>query len=524
MSGKPAARLSDPTACPIPGHGTNPIAAGSPNVLFDSLPAARMGDASACGGAMASAVIPTVLINGMPATTVGTVGSHGNTVVAGSGTVIIGTSGGGAAFSAPSAMPATAVAAAATATATATATAKASASAEASATATATTTTAAATAAATVVAGALVPAAQAAEASSAELDYRLSLKRGGNRILTPLQIPDFKELKDGATENSETIDFLVTNRKQPADSLTLEVFDGSTLLYAEPDASKLLATGEHLWQWDGYNQAGVLDTKVLKSPDLKVRLTATKGGVQQIEELALSNDAEEIEWVDARIDRSAQLVEITLRPSFSDGGVSGKNTNLTAKTFTELQAMAKAGIERYWSRDGSRAQGVGAPIQTAKGIYMVKVVADVNTEPSAKNFPLISSLSADFGRSTSFAMFKKIYHNQGFWSAANYPAGFADGDFEHTAAHEVGHLILNEYGDGGLVPEYSWSHKETSTVLTQSPVANHPVPGSGEVDVMHYHSDSPRGPQGYQDYWNRAVASEQDVKGLLWLTRVQFDD
>lgn len=101
MSGKPAARLSDPTSCPLPGHGTSPIAAGSPDVLFDGLPAARMGDASACGGSLASAVIPTVLINGMPATTVGTVGSHGNTVTAGSGTVIIGTSGGGAAFTAP---------------------------------------------------------------------------------------------------------------------------------------------------------------------------------------------------------------------------------------------------------------------------------------------------------------------------------------------------------------------------------------------------------------------------------------
>ncbi len=489
MSGKPAARVSDPTACPIPGHGTNPIVAGSPDVLFDSLPAARMGDPTGCGSALASAVIPTVLINGKPATVLGTVGSHGNPVTAGSGTVLIGASGGGAGFSVPSAMPATAVVAVAAA-----------------------------------LVDALVPAAQAAEASSTELDYQLSLKRGGNRILTPLQIPDFKELKNGSTENSETIDFLVTNRKQPANSLTLEVLDGSTLLYAESNTATLLPAGEHLWQWDGYSQAGVLDTKVLKSPNLKVRLTAVKGGQQQIEELALSDDAEEIEWVDARIDRSAQLVEITLRPSFSDGGVSGKNTNLTAKTFTELQAMAKAGIERYWSRDGSRAQGVGAPIQTAKGVYKVKVVADVNAKPSAKNFPLISSLSADFGRSTSFAMFKKIYHNQGFWHAANYPAGFADGDFEHTAAHEVGHLILNEYGDGGLVPEYSWSHKETSTVLTQSPVANHPVPGSGEVDVMHYHSDSPRGPQGYKDYWNRAVASEQDVKGLLWLSRVQFDD
>ena len=90
MSGKPAARLGDPTACPIPGHGTNPIAAGSPDVLFDSLPAARMGDTYACGGAMAGSVIPTVLINGKPAAVVGSVGSHGNVVIGGSGTVIIG--------------------------------------------------------------------------------------------------------------------------------------------------------------------------------------------------------------------------------------------------------------------------------------------------------------------------------------------------------------------------------------------------------------------------------------------------
>ena len=93
MSGKPAARLGDPTACPVPGHGTNPIAAGSPDVLFDSLPAARMGDASACGGALVGNVTPNVLINGKPATTIGTVGSHGNVVVAGSGTVVIGTGG-----------------------------------------------------------------------------------------------------------------------------------------------------------------------------------------------------------------------------------------------------------------------------------------------------------------------------------------------------------------------------------------------------------------------------------------------
>ena len=96
MSGKPAARLGDPTDCPKKGHGTNPIAAGSPNVLFDGMPAARMGDPPSGGSALVRATIPTVLINGKPATTVGTTGDHGNPVTAGSGTVVIGTSGGGA--------------------------------------------------------------------------------------------------------------------------------------------------------------------------------------------------------------------------------------------------------------------------------------------------------------------------------------------------------------------------------------------------------------------------------------------
>ncbi|MDO7926806.1 PAAR domain-containing protein [Pseudomonas sp. KFB-139] len=92
MSGKPAARVSDPTACPVSGHGTNPIAAGSGDVFFDGLPAARQGDASACGGALVGDLATTVLINGKPAATVGSVGSHGNKVTAGSGTVIIGNS------------------------------------------------------------------------------------------------------------------------------------------------------------------------------------------------------------------------------------------------------------------------------------------------------------------------------------------------------------------------------------------------------------------------------------------------
>lgn len=90
MSGKPAARLGDPTDCPKKGHGTNPIVSGSPDVLFDGMPAARQGDATGCGSALSDNLTSNVLINGKPVATLGSLGDHGNVIIGGSGTVIIG--------------------------------------------------------------------------------------------------------------------------------------------------------------------------------------------------------------------------------------------------------------------------------------------------------------------------------------------------------------------------------------------------------------------------------------------------
>lgn len=89
---KPAARITDPTSCPMPGHGPKAIASGSSDVFFDGLAAARKGDTCTCGSALASDVSGTVFINGKNAALVGTVGTHGDVVIGGSGTIIIGDS------------------------------------------------------------------------------------------------------------------------------------------------------------------------------------------------------------------------------------------------------------------------------------------------------------------------------------------------------------------------------------------------------------------------------------------------
>lgn len=471
MSGKPAARVGDPTACPLPGHSTNPIAAGSGDVFFDGLAAAREGDACACGGAISGGLASTVLINGKPAATVDSVGTHGNKVTAGSSTVIIGNSHTPAPFSGLAA----------------------------------------------TVLGAVVA-----------LEYKLNLKSGGNLILTPLEVPDFDELKTGASKNRELIDFVIENRMAAADTVKLEVLDGEKLIYAESNTAPFLPKGKHPWQWDGYDAAGILDTRILKSPNLKVRLTATQGGEKQVTDLKLKCVAEEVKWVDVRVDRNALTVEVVLRPSFSDGGSSGSTPGLAATPFSTLLGWAKEGIELYWSRNGSRGGGIASGITTSKGVYKVTVKADINAEPKAGNFPLIDSLGASFGRSTSLAIARKVYHNMGFAyeiyvTQRRRPLEFAKNsaqeEFKETAAHEFGHLILNEYG-GGIIPTYSWTHKDSSSLM-QNPKPDHPDPLSGEVDVMEYFSDY-RAPTA--DRLSRTVASEQDVKSLLWLARVEFDD
>ncbi|HJE28247.1 MAG TPA: PAAR domain-containing protein, partial [Pseudomonas nitrititolerans] len=101
MSGKPAARAGDPTACPKTGHGNNPITSGSPDVLFDGLPAARQGDPTGCGSALSSNLIANVLINGKPVATLDSLGDHGNVIIGGSGSIIIGNTPVPAPFSPP---------------------------------------------------------------------------------------------------------------------------------------------------------------------------------------------------------------------------------------------------------------------------------------------------------------------------------------------------------------------------------------------------------------------------------------
>lgn len=104
MAAKPAARLSDTNACPQNGHGPNPVVSGSPDVIFNNLPVARVGDSTACGDIIVVG-IANILINGQPIAHLGSSTAHGGVIISGSGDILVGTEVSHAPFTPPDPIP-----------------------------------------------------------------------------------------------------------------------------------------------------------------------------------------------------------------------------------------------------------------------------------------------------------------------------------------------------------------------------------------------------------------------------------
>ncbi len=95
-----AARLTDFHQCPMVTPGVPPVphvggpivGPGSPTVLIEKLPAARVGDMLTCVGPPDSIVkgSATVMIESMPAARIGDQTSHGGAIVVGAASVVIG--------------------------------------------------------------------------------------------------------------------------------------------------------------------------------------------------------------------------------------------------------------------------------------------------------------------------------------------------------------------------------------------------------------------------------------------------
>jgi len=97
---KPAARVGDMHTCPMVTPGTPPVPhvggpimpPGVPTVLIGGMPAATLGNMCTCVGPPDSIILGStgVLIGGKPAARMGDSTAHGGVIVAGCPTVLIG--------------------------------------------------------------------------------------------------------------------------------------------------------------------------------------------------------------------------------------------------------------------------------------------------------------------------------------------------------------------------------------------------------------------------------------------------
>ncbi|CAI9004113.1 Ntox44 domain-containing protein [Pseudomonas chlororaphis] len=81
-----SARLGDKHLCPLPGHGTTPIASASGDIDINFMGAARVGDTCGCGAVITTG-FPSIILNGRPMAHLGSPTSHGGTIITGSGDV-----------------------------------------------------------------------------------------------------------------------------------------------------------------------------------------------------------------------------------------------------------------------------------------------------------------------------------------------------------------------------------------------------------------------------------------------------
>ncbi|WP_297975736.1 PAAR-like protein, partial [uncultured Capnocytophaga sp.] len=232
------------------------------------------------------------------------------------------------------------------------------------------------------------------------------------------------------------------------------------------------------------------------------------------------------------------------------------------RSFEDLEKLALEGISYHWGRNQEHTIAKYVEINNEK--YQVYVKA-INTSIKAMDdVELVFNTNTFWGRSnnpgcvTGFKSFlanvaqyipyiplnETIFYNVGYvnnvykfenhflfendWfyidSTSLYKNNISkvDQEFSYTSAHEIGHNILRAYSEGaGGSADYSYKHKGSSGYSDTIPTTEggFDYPKCGEIDLMKYYNNAPY----FLNYdFERIVAENKDVLGLIWLTKINI--
>ena len=337
--------------------------------------------------------------------------------------------------------------------------------------------------------------------------------------------------------------------------------------------------GHYILFWNGFDSEGIYDSSIFDKKTFRARLTGIKGEKKKTAEVSFRTEYAEVNWVDVRIDRNNKRIDTTLRVNLKDGGAEGlspqEQSNIyepaytqtiypwdkipqktiekyqkepikeRTRSFQDLERLVLEGISYHWGRNRNHAVAKNVEINSEK--YECYTSAVNSKENSMNPVSLIYNTNNEWGRSGNPGILAKVFYNVGYIEYSNIwgyqDEASVDVEFKETSAHEIGHEILRNYG--GMI--YSWQHKGSSYLLPQDKkptkdndksviviknythIDNYPssfgeyYPTTGEIDLMkYYHSLSPENKIiAYPDS-SRTVASEKDILGLLWLSKIEI--
>ena len=322
--------------------------------------------------------------------------------------------------------------------------------------------------------------------------------------------------------------------------------------------------GNYQLYWEGFNNENVFDSSLFNNKKFKATITAYKNGKFKKAEVEFQTIYNEVDWVDVKINRNTKRIDTTLRVNLKDGGTFGldcKQEQIVTstldiendhglpkfktvcpwdkipadilkpenpiikertKSYEELERIALDGINYHWSK-------------TLKSLDYFISVNPINIKDNSLNeLNLIYNTNDNWGRSGNPGFLGRIFFNIGYINFINWYEpnllfdewGYLDlqkdkiiEDFKYTSAHELGHSILSAYGG----KYYSITHDDSSKI---SQVPNDKKSyldekKEGEINLMHYFKDDPI--QSKYDY-SLLKASDKDVLGLLWLTKLSINE
>ncbi|MBS2024225.1 MAG: carboxypeptidase regulatory-like domain-containing protein [Deltaproteobacteria bacterium] len=277
------------------------------------------------------------------------------------------------------------------------------------------------------------------------------------------------------------------------DKVTFEILrqDGSVWHVRHITSGDDLKVGGHDLLFDGWSQAGVFDTAVLKEPGLKARVTVEKEGHEPVvaeTPLQVTPSSRALDFFDLRADEPTKSIVLTVRAAKDKFfTVSDTERDRVFNLFAE-------GVHQYWSHP--------VTLDGASWDLDVQVVVDefgipVEVDPKPPSWiPVRSCNLVPVGGHIHLLVGPKT----------------SDNYIRDTAGHEVGHSVLKAAHD------FDWSitHKHTSTVA-QSTRSDSPDYSAfpGEIDIMLYLNGTPP-----HDMFKRDVFIESDRLDALWVTEV----